>query len=362
MKINRFYLIVAIILSGVLITSCTGGAGAANSWPGVAIDQESKTVYLAYGPHVYAVNLENGTEKWRFPAKADAKITFFAPPAITDDGQVIVGGYNNVLYGLDAETGGQKWAFDQAKNHFIASPLVTADGIYAPSNDNTLYALNLAGNLRWQFKTGHAQWGTPAQDGKLIFLPSLDHYLYALDAERGTQVWKSEDLGGTVVGTPTFSDQGVLYLGTFDSEMLAVDSRDGKILWRTPTTGWVWSGPALVDDVLYFGDLGGTLFALNASDGSNRWQAQPAPEVKRKIVGQPLVMGDAVYFVADDGSIYAVEAANGNPRWNKPFQAKLYSGPYGAGDTILIAPVGLDALLIALDLSGNQKWSFIPAK
>lgn len=362
MKISRLYLIMAIILSGVLITSCAGGTGVANSWPGVTIDQESKTVYLAYGSHVYAVNLENGTERWRFPTKADAKITFFAPPVVTDDGQVIVGGYNNILYGLDAETGGQKWAFDQAKNHYIASPLVTSDGIYAPSNDNTLYALNLAGNLRWQFKTEHGQWGTPAQAGTLILLPSLDHYIYALNAENGSLVWKSEDLGGSVVGTPTVSEQGVLYVGTFKSEMLALDSKDGKTLWRVPAMGWVWSGPALVNDVLYFGDLGGTLSALNAANGSILYQVKPAADTPRKIVGQPLIVEDALFFVADDGNLYAVEAANGNPRWNKPFQAKLYSGPYGAGDTILIAPVGIDDLLIALDLNGNQKWSFIPAK
>jgi outer membrane protein assembly factor BamB len=40
----------------------------------------------------------------------------------------------------------------------------------------------------------------------------------------------------------------------------------------------------------------------------------------------------------------------------------IYSSPVINGDTILVAPTGFDALLVALNLDGNQKWTFTPAK
>ena len=46
----------------------------ANSWPGVMIDAEQETIYVAYNTFIYALNLSNGSEKWRYPAKADNKM------------------------------------------------------------------------------------------------------------------------------------------------------------------------------------------------------------------------------------------------------------------------------------------------
>ena len=46
-----------------------------------------------------------------------------------------------------------------------------------------------------------------------------------------------------------------IYVGTFVSEMLAIDLYTREIVDRFKTKDWVWGSPAFVDDVLYFGDL-----------------------------------------------------------------------------------------------------------
>jgi outer membrane protein assembly factor BamB len=364
MKKTRFYLILLIILLGSWLTACAGGAVGATSWPGVTVDLEGNTVYVAYATHIYAIDLTNGTEKWRFPVKVDNKTMFFAPPALTNNGQLVAGSYNHLLYSLSADKGEQKWVFSDSKNLYIGGPLVSGEMIFAPSADNNLYALNLAGNLRWKFATQREQWRTPAMDGKTLtlYLPSMDHQVYAVDAETGNLFWKSGELGGAIAGTPTLSPQGVLYVGTLGSEMIKLDAQSGQILWSKPTSGWVWSGPLLKEDKLYFGDLGGTVYAWNAADGSEVWKISPIAGTKRQISGRPLILGDTLYFVADNSNLYAVDVATGNPRWNKTFTGKFYEGPYAAGDTILIASVNSNEILIALDASGVQKWSFIPAK
>jgi outer membrane protein assembly factor BamB len=364
MKTFPFFLLITLVILASLLVSCTGGAGLASSWPGLTVDVEAETCYLANQAHVYAINLANGTEKWRFPAEANNKITFYAAPALTEDGQLVVGGYNHVFYSINPANGQQNWIFQGSRKdyHYVAAPLSVGESVFAPSADTYLYALDLAGNLRWNFKTRDALWSKPISGGKQLLLPSMDHHVYALSPESGNLLWTSEDLGGAIVGNTTLGEQGVLYIGTLDSEMIALDTQTGKVLWRSPAEGWIWSGPALDQDVLYYGDLKGKMFAVNASDGTVRWQIQPDTTENSAITGTPLVVGDTLYFTSKAGILYAVDKSNGNARWSKNLGGEIYPGPAIAGDLILITPVKADALLIAVNLNGNQKWSFTPAK
>jgi len=364
MKTSKIFILVTILLLSSLLASCTGGVGVASSWPGLTVDAEETTVYFAYQAHVYAINLDNGTEKWRFPEKPNNKVSFYASPAFTEDGQLVIGGYDHIFYSINPTNGQQNWTFDDSAQgyHYISAPLTMEENIFAPSGDTFLYTLDLAGNLRWSYETADALWSLPVTDGKTVFLSAMDHHVYALNPENGNLIWKSEELGGALVGNPTLSDKGALYVGTLNSELVALDTSTGKVLWRTPAEGWVWSGPALDGETLYFGDMEGNVFAVNASNGAVLWQKQTGEAELRAITGTPLVVGDTLYFCSQAGILYAVDKANGNPRWNKVLGGEIYPGPVLAGDVILIAPSKTDALLIAVDLEGNLKWSFIPVK
>ena len=98
---NKFIPVVIIMaVLTISLSACAGGRMMASGWPGIAADEE--TAFIAFNQHIYAVNLTNGLEQWRYPAEADNDITFYAAPAITEDGQVIAGGYDNILYSLNA--------------------------------------------------------------------------------------------------------------------------------------------------------------------------------------------------------------------------------------------------------------------
>ncbi len=135
-------LILAFVLSG-----CTG-TGIASSWPGILVQED--TIYTAYGQGVYAVSAGNGSLVWRYPEKA-GKASFYARPTLTQDGQLIVGDYNNELHGLDAKTGTVRWTF-KGEGRWIAQPVVESDTIYAANGDRNLYAINLNGGLVWKFQ------------------------------------------------------------------------------------------------------------------------------------------------------------------------------------------------------------------
>jgi outer membrane protein assembly factor BamB len=357
-KINITFLLLVVIALSFTLSACTGSAAStASGWAGLTTDED--TAYIAFNAQVVAVNLTNGTERWRFPAEPDSKITFYADPALTEDGRLIVGGYDNVLYSINTDTGQGGPIFDGSGGRYIGGSLVASEMIFAPSADHNLYALNLNGQEVWHFETGEPLWAKPAidQECSCIFVPSMDHKVHALDVITGRLIWESDDLGGAIVGTPAISDDDVVYVGTFNKELVALEAGNGREIWRFGTQDWVWSGPTLDDDTLYFGDLSGTFYAVNRQNGVSKWQIQPGGA----IVGKPLVTEENIYFGTENGSLIALDK-NGSILWNQPYQSEFHHGPVMDGDAILATTSDPETLLIAIDPSGVQKWSFTLVK
>ncbi|OGO36813.1 MAG: hypothetical protein A2W35_01935 [Chloroflexi bacterium RBG_16_57_11] len=372
MKKSRVTILIAFAFLSVFLAACTGAVS--ESWPGVAV--EGDTVYLSYATQIYQLNVEDGVEQWRFPAEPDNKIQYYAPVAVSEEGQpqVLVGSYNHVFYSIPAEGAQTSWSFSEAEDRYIAKALVMGDLVYVGSADGNLYAIGLDGTERWRFTTGHAIWGPPATDGKTLYVASMDHHIYALDPQSGEQIWATEDLGGQLVAQPALSTNGVLYVGAFGSRtenpdkgsrLVAVDSSNGQILWSQPTLGWVWATPLLNEDVLYFGDTEGFIYAFNAEDGKTLWSRQVDTGVNRAILGAPVILGDRLYFGSKAGLLYIVNLADGGPAVASPIQigGEILADLVAVEDKILIAPTGLEnTLLMAVNSDGLTQWTFIPQK
>lgn len=341
----------------MFISACSGSAGN-TSWPGLTTDQS--TAYLAYGPQIYAINLDGGAQKWVYPEKIDNAITFYAAPALTLDGQLIAGSYNHKLYSLDASTGTEKWQFDKAADLFVASPLTTKDAIYAPNSDGKLYALDLTGNLLWSFTTKHQLWGTPAyaESCDCIFLPAMDHHLYAINAKTGQQIWQSADLGGAVVARPVIGSDGTLFIGTFKGEMLAFDIQSKEIRWRFQAGGWIFSAAALDGENLIFGDMKGNLYKLKANDGSQVWtKVVGDSNTSNAIASTPYVQEGNIYVSTETETVYAFNSS-GTQTWMRTLAAKVYAPLVSSGSNLLVALNKTDAPLQALSSSGADVWTF----
>lgn len=357
MKVKRLFLLGALILLAALLSAC-GGTPAAATWPGLAAD--STAAYLADGSIVYAVRLKDGAELWRFPAKADSKLSFYSNPVFTSDGQLLVGssGSSHTLYRIDPQTGQDNWSFSDAGDHWEASPLVVGNMAYAPNVDGFLYAFDMtqngANSLAWKVELGGKLWSQPVTDGKRLYVASLDHHIYAVDIQTHEIVWTTA-LKGAVTGNPTLSGDK-LYVGSFGAVLDAINTSDGSIAWSISTKGWLWSGPAVNDGVLYFGDLLGNFYSINAADGKPAADTiQPDPN--QAILATPLITNGQIIFVSEAGVVYSL-TPGGKPLSLEKMNGKLYTAPVVAGDLILVAPFQGDSLLVALDQAGKQVWVY----
>jgi outer membrane protein assembly factor BamB len=353
---KKFLPLLILAALSMLLSACSSSL-AANGFPQSSADQGN--VYVAYGQRVYAVRASDGAMVWRFPSDK-AGTGFFGAPQLTKDGQLIFGGFDKILYSVNPQTGVQNWTFTGSTDRYEGSPLVTDQAIYAPSTDHKLYAVDLKGAKLWEFKTNNMLWSRPATDGKLIYLPSMDHFLYALDLS-GQKVWAS-DLGGALLGTPLIGPDNVLYVGSLNNELLAVDATNGSILWRFATSGGVWGMPAIQGNNLYFGDMKGTFYVVDKTTHQPVTSFQP----DGPIVATPLVETnpERVVFGTENGSLIAVDYS-GKQIWNTnpPINGKLYSTPIQVGDRIAVAITGAEQLLVFVDQDGKQIGTpFVPPK
>jgi outer membrane protein assembly factor BamB len=353
---TKYLLLIGVLLAlSVVLGGCATGL-AASSWPGVTTDAEH--AYIAGGPFVYAVNLQTGVEVWRFPAKAAPATPYFATPHLTPDGQLIVGSFDHKLYSLNPASGAENWRFEGAKDRWIGGVLVTADTIYATNADYKLYALSFTGTLKWvaPFQADQAIWGSPVTDGTNVYFGTLGRHVYAVNALTGKLAWE-QTVDGAVLGTPVLGSTNTLFVATYGSVLVTLNTGNGNILHSETTSSWVWSGPALDDTHVYIGDAGGMFYAFPVSSDGQAWTQQ----LNGAIIGTPLVTDKNIVVGTESGNVYFIDKS-GQTLTPVAVTGKIYASPVSTGTLVLVAPTGGTALLVALDQNGTTKWSFTPAK
>lgn len=352
MKIKPVILIAAFLALSLLLTGCATGL-TASSWAGVVAD--TKNAYLAGGSYVYAVSLTNGTQVWRYPAKASSN-PFYATPALTPDGQVIVGGFDHNLYSLSQQSGLQNWVFNQAHDRWYGGVLVSGDTIYAPNADYNLYALDLHGNLKWAFQADQSLWAAPVSDGQRVYFGTLGRKVYAVDASTGKQAWV-HSVDGAILGSPALKSDGTLFVGTYGGSVIALDAATGQVRWNHPASGWIWAGPTLTDTALLVGDSNGMLYDLDPSTGGERWHQK----LSGSVLSSPVSDGKSIVVGTETGNLY-YDDLTGSPVHTLSVGGNVYTTPVITASTILVAPTGASNVLMAFDQNGVQKWTLPPAK
>jgi len=95
----------------------------------------------------------------------------------------------------------------------------------------------------WKFETGGMVKGSPVVSGGTVYIGSRDHYVYALDADTGTEKWKFKTGSIMVRSSPVVSG-GTVYIGAGDNYVYALDADTGTEKWKFKTGGWIYSSPA----------------------------------------------------------------------------------------------------------------------
>jgi outer membrane protein assembly factor BamB len=126
--------------------------------------------------------------------------------------------------------------------------------------------------------------------------------------------------GGPIGGSPAVSG-GVVYIGSQDSYLYAIEATTGHLLWAGATSGAIeFSSPAVADGRVFVGTDSGSFYAFSAS-GCGGHLCYPLWSVSLGTYagGIPTVSGALVYILTHNGVasiLYALDAATGAVRWD----------------------------------------------
>lgn len=189
--------------------------------------------------------------------------------------------------------------------------------------------------IKWKFLTEGRVYSSPAVVKDVIYFGSTDHNLYAVNLGDGTLKWKFKT-GSSVTSSPAVED-GVVYFGSYDANFYAVDAATGKLKWKFQTGG----------ERRYAGKhLHGT-----------QPVAETMPDPFDFYLSSPVVWKGKVYFGSGDGKIYALDASSGNLAWQFPTGDVVHASPAIADGTLFVG--SWDTYFYAIDAStGKQKWRF----
>lgn len=182
--------------------------------------------------------------------------------------------------------------------------------------------------------------------------------------------------GDRIVSSPVFAD-GLVFVGSDDGNVYAVDAATGIQRWKRTTGGPVSSTPAVADGTVYVGSYDGKFYALNAQTGGVRWKfatggerrfeakglhgmqpkTQTFPDAFDIYLSSPVVAQGAVHFGSSDGHLYSLAADTGELRWKFPTGDVIHASPAYADGTLYVG--SWDSFLYAVDAAtGKEKWRF----
>jgi len=365
---KKFTFVITILLGAFLLSACAGGAVHGSTWPGLAAD--ANTAYLADGSFVYAINLEDGREVWRYPGSRDAKLVFYSKPLVTPDGLVVIGsaGTDYRLIALDPNDINQEdginfpavaWSFTGARDRWMAAPLVVENKLFAVNSDGNLYVLDLQDGQSAKKATvinlNGRLWSQPTTDGERVYITSLDHSVVAVDVNTYDILWH-ENIAAAVPGSAVLGEDGMLYVGSLASRLERFDPATGSHQPVVEAENWIWSTPSLDGDTLYFSDVDGNFYSFNTSTGSLNWKPVKPDD---SITASPLVQTEYILIATETSSVVAL-GRDGKSLWTEEIGGKIYTTPVAAGTRILVAPLETDFYLVALDQNGRASWKFTP--
>lgn len=210
--------------------------------------------------------------------------------------------------------------------------------LFVGSQDGSLYAFSgNTGAPLWSFPTRGAIDSSPAvsQDG-IVYVGSDDRKVYAVDAEDGTRVAVSATLDGPVSSSPAIGADGFLYVGTD-----APGRRFYKLNPHTLATVWsvqvgvngIVNCAAFSNDgsVVYFGARDGNAYALQVADGTAvaGWPVNLGTDV---FASSPVVdSAGNIYIVNSAGVVHSLTAA-GVTRWTRDLGVPIFATPALAAD------------------------------
>jgi outer membrane protein assembly factor BamB len=259
-------------------------------------------------------------------------------------GQVFIGTEMGNLHAFEARTGKRLWKF-AAGGPILHTAGVAGGKVFFGCLDGCVYALEAAaGQPAWKFDSGLVTGFSAAvllAEGN-VYVANRGGVYFALAQGDGKEVWR-QDVGVPILMSSAY-DAGKVFFGAMDMRVYALDSKTGRILWRSDPL----PGAAFKDywPVAYKGYV--LVRPMPVSGGASgrppmEWLRGPLPESE---IARQQAMIEAYEQAPASRNLFVLDAATGQqacvvPHWVTCTMNGAVTPPCVDGDGLLIAPATL---------------------
>jgi outer membrane protein assembly factor BamB len=372
--------------------------------------------YLFFGANdgvFYCLDKRTGQLVWsrKTPTENRAFRLFSTPSA--GDGIVVVGSANRHVYGFDTATGNLR--FDLLADDWVrARPLIDGQRVYFATmagtlvglaiggpkptirfrkkvsdhpiladltlhqnrillNDSDLYAhcFDTDGTERWrksligsfvkagnrimtdQIAGGAYYQSKPTAVQGLVYFGSPNRFVYAVNAQTGRERWKFE-MGASVSGSPVY-DGGRLFVGQQGGEdaFYCLNANTGQPHW-TQGIGWVWGSANVSGGRVFIPGIDGYANALDAKTGALLWRYR----LDRSVCSEPAVDSTQVFFGSWDHYLYAFDKKTGALNWKFQLSGGTDSGVAIVENGRIYLPLGGNVFRCLDAKTGKLLWAY----
>lgn len=383
---GRFLLLSVFVL---LVSAGCVGARIDISWPAmgtVELNGESR-VLVAYKDRIDAVDPVNGSavrllnndgevridsegnpRLWRVDGNDLQGAQYFALPTPGDDDTLLFPTYSNSIVPVNVPTASVDGAALTLPGQVIAPMARSESWLYVPIRSQGIIAVDpTTADIQWQIdstREGVGAWATPLLHEGILYVPLFDHYLHAVDAETGQDIWEPLDLEGGIVTTPLLYEDH-LYVGTF-SHMLYKITLDGEIVGQYEAQNWIWGTATQYEGMMYIADLSGAVHAIDPDSMEAVWSNKVA---ERGIRPAPVVTDEYVIVASRDGKVYWLYREDGTVAFDREVEGRpeilsdIVFIPANEEarilqDMIVVGTKNLSHLAVAYDMEGRELWVF----
>ena len=287
---RRLLLVPAVRGDRVYVADARGQVVAAAADSGRVLWEHDTKLPLSAGPElagdrlilgtsngqVIALSATDGDEQWRAQVSGEV----LSVPRRTDDGKIIIHTLDDTIIGLDEAKGTELWRVA------YPAPVLTLRGSSTPAITPNGVIVGLAG-------------------GKLVKLDPAD----------GTPLWeviitqpggRSElariadiDVEPVVVGK-------VVYVGTYNGDLAAVDVDGGNVLWRRELSSH--AGLAATESDLFITDSTDLVWGADPAGGAGRWKQE---QLRYRQLTAPTPIGKQIAVADVEGWLHLLSQTDG---------------------------------------------------
>jgi outer membrane protein assembly factor BamB len=171
----------------------------------------------------------------------------------------------------------------------------------------------------WRISEGGSMCCIPLIHDGILYFGSCNFNIYAIDVRTGELVWKFKTFGILFESSPVYWN-GMIFAGSYDHNMYALDAKSGELKWKFETRDKINSMPFIYRDRIYFASKDQNVYCLDARNGRLLWKYYTQDE----IASSPVVHDGKVYIGSFDKNFYCLDAESGRLVWKFTTQGEIY--------------------------------------